>query len=40
MEVGSDLAVDFTKISDDEKQRLKKMLYNQRARVAPEGGLL
>ena len=40
MEVGSDLSVDFSKLPDDERERLKKLLYNQRARVAPEGGLL
>ena len=40
MEVGSDLAVDYAALPDDERERLKKLLYNQRARVAPEGGRL
>jgi GSH-dependent disulfide-bond oxidoreductase len=40
MEVGSDLSVDFSKLSADEIERLRRLLYNQRARPAPEGGLL
>ena len=40
MEGGSDLAVDYAALPDDERERLKKLLYNQRARVAPEGGRL
>lgn len=35
MSVGSDLSVDVTKLSKEEQDRLRKMLYNQRARPAP-----
>jgi GST-like protein len=40
MAVGSDLSVDYAKLDEEEIQRLKSLLYNQRARPAPEGGLL
>jgi GST-like protein len=40
MAVGSDLTVDFGKLSAEEIERLRRLLYNQRARPAPEGGLL
>lgn len=40
MAAGSDLAEDYTKISQEEKDRRAKILYNQRARPAPAGGLL
>lgn len=42
MAAGSDLSmgIDPATLSDEEKKRLKDMLYNQRARPAPEGGLL
>ena len=40
MSVGSDLTVDFSKLSADEIDRLRRLLYNQRARPAPPGGLL
>src|SRR5215470_15424645 len=40
MVVGSDLSVDFGKLSAEEIERLRRLLYNQRARPAPEGGLL
>ena len=40
MEAGSDLSIDYSKLSDEQKSGLKKLLYNQRARKAPEGGLL
>lgn len=40
MEAGSDLSVDASKLTEADKARLRKMLYNQRARPAPEGGLL
>ena len=40
MAVGSDFTVDFDKYSQEERERLIKLLYNQRARPAPEGGLL
>ena len=40
MEAGSDLSVDYGQLSDEEREGLRKMLYNQRARPAPEGGLL
>jgi GST-like protein len=39
MEAGSELSVDYSKLSSDEIARLRKLLYNQRARPAPEGGL-
>jgi GST-like protein len=40
MAVGSDMSSDYSKLSKEEIERLVKMLYNQRARPAPEGGLL
>lgn len=40
MAAGSDLSVDYSKLDEEEIQRLKSLLYNQRARPAPEGGLL
>jgi len=40
MAVGSEFKVDFEKYTQEERERLIKMLYNQRARPAPEGGLL
>lgn len=40
MAAGSELSVDYASLSEDEIQQLRKMLYNQRARPAPEGGLL
>lgn len=40
MAVGSDFNVDFSKASADEIERLRRLLYNQRARPAPAGGLL
>jgi len=40
MAAGSDWKVDASGISDEEKRRLRNLLYNQRARPAPEGGLL
>jgi GST-like protein len=40
MAVGSDLSVDYEKLAPEEIERLRAMLYNQRARPAPEGGLL
>ena len=36
----SDLTQDYSKLSDDEIKRVVSLLYNQRARPAPEGGLL
>ena len=39
MAAGSDLSVDYSALSDQEKTALRKMLYNQRARAAPAGGL-
>lgn len=36
MEVGSDLRVDYEKLPKEEQERLMKLLYNQRARPAPE----
>jgi GST-like protein len=40
MEAGSDMSVDTSSLSEEEIKRLGSMLYNQRARPAPEGGLL
>ena len=41
MAVGSDMRLDPSQLSDEEKAELRAMLYNQRARPAPEtGGLL
>jgi GSH-dependent disulfide-bond oxidoreductase len=40
MAVGSDLGEDFTKLAPEEMERRRKLLYNQRARPAPAGGLL
>ncbi len=40
LDAGSDLSVDFSKLSPEETARLRKLLYNQRARPAPAGGLL
>jgi len=40
MAVGKDMTVDFAKLSKEEIQGLTKLLYNQRARPAPAGGLL
>ena len=40
MQAGSDLSVDYGKLSPEEIEALRKMLFNQRARPAPPGGLL
>jgi len=41
MAVGSDLSQDYSKLSDKELERVVSLLFNQRARPAPEtGGLL
>jgi GST-like protein len=40
MAVGSDLSLDPSKLSAEDAERLRKLLYNQRARPAPVGGLL
>ena len=40
MAVGSEFSVDFSKLTPEEIQARKAMLYNQRARPAPAGGLL
>jgi len=40
MEVGGDMSVDYGALSKDAISRLRGLLYNQRARPAPEGGLL
>jgi GST-like protein len=41
MAVGSDLSQDYSKISKEDITRITALLYNQRARPAPEtGGLL
>ncbi len=38
MAVGSDMRNDFSQLSDAERDALRKLLYNQRARPAPETG--
>jgi GST-like protein len=38
MAVGSDLAQDYSKFSEDELKHVVSLLYNQRARPAPETG--
>jgi GSH-dependent disulfide-bond oxidoreductase len=38
--VGADLADDPAKLPEEERERRSKLLYNQRARPAPAGGLL
>jgi GST-like protein len=38
--VGSDLQNDPSKLTPEERERRTKMMYNQRARPAPAGGLL
>ena len=40
MDAGSDLSVDYSKLGEDDVKRLRALLYNQRARSAPAGGLL
>jgi GST-like protein len=40
MEAGSELSVDYGKLTEEQAARVRKLLYNQRARPAPEGGLL
>lgn len=40
MAVGADLGEDYGKLSEEELERRRALLYNQRARPAPEGGLL
>lgn len=40
MAVGSDFSFDYEKLDDAERERLRNLLYNQRARPAPKGGLL
>jgi len=40
MAVGSDLSSDPSKLTPEERERVQKLLYNQRARPAPPGGLL
>jgi hypothetical protein len=40
MAVGSDLSTDYSKLSKEQIEQLVKVLFNQRARPAPPGGLL
>jgi GST-like protein len=40
MAVGADLTQGVSKPSKEEIEKLRRMLYNQRARPAPAGGLL
>jgi GST-like protein len=35
MAVGQDLSIDASKLPKEEQERLRKLLYNQRARPAP-----
>jgi GST-like protein len=39
MDVGSNLSTDYSKLSKEEVDQLVKVLFNQRARPAPPGGL-
>jgi len=39
MAAGSDLTLDPAKLTPEEAERVRKLLYNQRARPAPSGGL-
>jgi GST-like protein len=38
MAVGSDLTQDYSKLTEKEVSHIKSLLYNQRARPAPESG--
>jgi len=40
MAVGSDMSADYSKLDEEQIEQIRKLLYNQRARPAPEGGLL
>jgi GST-like protein len=40
MDVGSGQTQDYSELSKQEIARIRKLLYNQRARPAPSGGLL
>jgi GST-like protein len=40
MQAGTDMSVDASKLTPEDIQRLRSLLYNQRARPAPAGGLL
>ena len=40
MAVGSEMSADPAKLTPEQRERVRKLLYNQRARPAPEGGLL
>ena len=40
MAVGKDMTVDTASLSPEDIERLRQLLYNQRARPAPQGGLL
>lgn len=40
MAVGSDWAQDYAQLSDAERERISSILFDQRARPAPAGGLL
>ena len=40
MAAGSDLTVDYAALSKEDIKRLRSLLYNQRARPAPSGGML
>ena len=40
MAAGSELSVDTSKLTPEQAEGLRKLLYNQRARPAPAGGLL
>ena len=38
MAVGEEMSMDIDSLSDEDKARLKALLYNQRARPAPATG--
>jgi GST-like protein len=40
MAAGSELSVDTSKLTPEQAESVRKLLYNQRARPAPPGGLL
>ena len=40
MKVGEEMSGDYSKLTPEQIEQLRKVLYNQRARPAPEGGLL
>ncbi len=39
MQAGSEMTVDYSSLTEEQTEQLRKILYNQRARPAPTGGL-